>query len=205
MDYTVHGIPQARILEWVAFPFSRGSSQPRIEPRSPTWILAGGFFNVWVTRETQEYWSGWPIPSPGGPPNPGIELRSPALQADSLPTELSGKLPFKKETFFWWLSNPAFQVPWYWEEVPMRKSIDILIFGKAWYLEKSVASYHSGLELAVHLYSPLFHMNYLKARTMCLVHPCLEHMRASIGWLHIWMVSLHSRESDQLQNSEPRD
>ena len=27
MNYTVHGIPQARILEWVAFPFSRGSSQ----------------------------------------------------------------------------------------------------------------------------------------------------------------------------------
>ena len=29
MDYTVHGILQARMLEWVAFPFSRGSSQPR--------------------------------------------------------------------------------------------------------------------------------------------------------------------------------
>jgi len=29
MDYTVLGILQARILEWVAFPFSRGSSQPR--------------------------------------------------------------------------------------------------------------------------------------------------------------------------------
>ena len=29
MGYTVHGILQARILEWVAFPFSRGSSQPR--------------------------------------------------------------------------------------------------------------------------------------------------------------------------------
>ena len=33
-DYTVHGVLQARILEWVAFPFSRGSSQPRT--RSPT-------------------------------------------------------------------------------------------------------------------------------------------------------------------------
>ena len=29
LDYTLHGILQARILEWVAFPFSRGSSQPR--------------------------------------------------------------------------------------------------------------------------------------------------------------------------------
>ena len=36
MDYTVHGIHQARILEWVAIPFSRGSSQPGIKPRSPT-------------------------------------------------------------------------------------------------------------------------------------------------------------------------
>ena len=38
----------------------------------------------------QEYWSGLPFPSPGDLPNPGIELRSPALQADSLPTELQG-------------------------------------------------------------------------------------------------------------------
>ena len=36
MDYTVHGILQARILEWVAFPFSRGSSLPRDRTRSPT-------------------------------------------------------------------------------------------------------------------------------------------------------------------------
>ena len=45
MDYTVHGILQARILEWVASPFSRGL------------------------------------------PNPGIKLRSPTFQADSLPAE----------------------------------------------------------------------------------------------------------------------
>ena len=35
MDYTAHGILQARILEWVAFPFSTGASQPGIKPRSP--------------------------------------------------------------------------------------------------------------------------------------------------------------------------
>ena len=40
----------------------------------------------------QGYWSGLPFPSPGDLPNPGIEPRSPALQADSLPTELLGKL-----------------------------------------------------------------------------------------------------------------
>ena len=48
-DYRIHGILQARILEWVAFPFS------------------------------------------GDLPNPGIEPRSPALQADSLPAEPQGK------------------------------------------------------------------------------------------------------------------
>ena len=36
----------------------------------------------------QESWSGFPFPSPVDLPNPGIEPRSPALQADSLPTEL---------------------------------------------------------------------------------------------------------------------
>ena len=35
----------------------------------------------------QEYWSGLPFPSPGDFPDPGIEAASPALQADSLPTE----------------------------------------------------------------------------------------------------------------------
>ena len=34
---------------------------------------------------------GWPFPSPGDLPNPGIEPRSPALQADSLPAEPQGK------------------------------------------------------------------------------------------------------------------
>ena len=55
MDYTVHGILQARILEWVAFPFSRGSSQPG--NRTQVSHIAGGFFISWATKETQEYWS----------------------------------------------------------------------------------------------------------------------------------------------------
>ena len=41
-DYTIHGILQARILEWVAFPFSSGSSQPR--DRTQVSRMAGGFF-----------------------------------------------------------------------------------------------------------------------------------------------------------------
>ena len=42
MDYIVHGILQARILEWVAVPFSRGSSQPRDQTQASH--IAGGFF-----------------------------------------------------------------------------------------------------------------------------------------------------------------
>ena len=38
----------------------------------------------------QEYWSGLPFPSPGNLPNPGIELESSALQADSLPLSHQG-------------------------------------------------------------------------------------------------------------------
>ena len=46
---SVHGILQARILEWVAIPFSRGSSWPR----DWTWVpcIAGRFFTIWATRE----------------------------------------------------------------------------------------------------------------------------------------------------------
>ena len=56
MDYTVHGILQARTLEWVASPFSRGSSQCR--NRTQVSCIAGIFFTSWTTREAQEYWSG---------------------------------------------------------------------------------------------------------------------------------------------------
>ena len=49
MDYTDHGILQARTLEWVAFSFSRGSSQPS----NPAQVshIAGGFFTSGAPRE----------------------------------------------------------------------------------------------------------------------------------------------------------
>ena len=49
MDYTVHGILQARILEWVAFPFYRGSSQPRDQIQVS--CIAGRFFSSWATYD----------------------------------------------------------------------------------------------------------------------------------------------------------
>ena len=51
MDYIVHGILQARILEGVAVPFSRESSPPR--DRTQVSCIASGFFTSWATREAQ--------------------------------------------------------------------------------------------------------------------------------------------------------
>ena len=56
VDYTVHGIFQARILEWVAFPFSRGSSQHRDQTQVSH--IVGKFLTSRATREAQESWSG---------------------------------------------------------------------------------------------------------------------------------------------------
>ena len=117
MDDTVHGVLQARILEWVAFPYSRGSSQSRIKPRSPT-LQVGSLpaepqgkpkileFLTWELNWGLLHWSRIlyqlshhgsprilseePVPSPGDFPHPGTELGSAALQADSLPTEPQG-------------------------------------------------------------------------------------------------------------------
>ena len=50
--YTVHVILQARILAWVAFPFSRGSCQLR--DRTQVSLIAGGFFTRWATREARK-------------------------------------------------------------------------------------------------------------------------------------------------------
>ena len=65
----------------------------------------------------QEYWSGLPFPSPGDLPNPGIELRSPTLQADGLSSEPPGKpLPANAEElrdgFDPWVRSKA------WKSIP---------------------------------------------------------------------------------------
>ena len=50
---SVHGILLARILEWVAYPFSRGFSQPRNQ--TGVSCIAGGFFTSWATREAPSW------------------------------------------------------------------------------------------------------------------------------------------------------
>ena len=48
---------------------------------------------------SQEYWSVLPFPSPGDLPNPGIEPRSPALQADALLSEAPGSMKFCRTSY----------------------------------------------------------------------------------------------------------
>ena len=89
MDYTVHGILQTRILEWVSFPFSWVFPNPGIEPRSPTLqvdsLPAESPGNPRILE-----WVAFPFSR--GSSWPRNWTGSPALQADSLPTELWGKL-----------------------------------------------------------------------------------------------------------------
>ena len=110
--FSIHGIFQARILEWVAISFPKVSSWPRDQTQVSQ--IAGRRFSIWATTELKEWkkrvkllfatswtnleyimpsevWSGEPFPSPGDLPNPGIKPRSPILQADSLPAEPQGK------------------------------------------------------------------------------------------------------------------
>ena len=66
----------------------------------------------------QEYWSGVPFPSPGDLPHPGIKPRSPALQADSLTTEIWGKpslhiiayTPIQNKKFFLKKNNMVWNI-----------------------------------------------------------------------------------------------
>ena len=60
-----------------------------------------------------EYWSAKPFPSPGNLPNPGIEPKSPALQADSLPAEPQGKTKntgMGSLSLLQWLPDPGIEL-----------------------------------------------------------------------------------------------
>ena len=64
----------------------------------------------------QEYWSGLPFPSPGDLPDPGFEPGSPALQADTLPSEPPGSPALSKRSSCWkarklWKHRESFQQP----------------------------------------------------------------------------------------------
>ena len=67
-----------------------GKSLSRVRLFATPWTVAyQASQSIGFSR--QEYWSGLPFPSPGDLPDPGIKPGSPALQADTLPTEPPGK------------------------------------------------------------------------------------------------------------------
>ena len=108
MDYTAYGILQARILEWVTFPYSRVFSQPRdLNPGLPHCrrILCqlSHKGSPKILKCVVYHFS-------GDLPNPGIEPGSLELQVNSLTTELSGKegLMLKLNCqYFWHLMQRA--------------------------------------------------------------------------------------------------
>ena len=69
---------------------SESESLSRVQLFATPWTIAYKA-PLFMEFSRQEYCSGLPFPSPGDLPNLGIELGSPALQADSLPAELPGK------------------------------------------------------------------------------------------------------------------
>ena len=103
MDYSspgfsVHGIFQARIVEWVAVSFSRGSSQPKDQ----TWFshIAGRLFTIWATRELSTCNAGDPclIPVSGRSAGEGIGYPLQYSWA-SLVAQLVKNLPAMWETW----------------------------------------------------------------------------------------------------------
>ena len=81
---SIHGIFQARVLEWGAISCSVVSNSV-----SPSTIACQTPPCMEFSR--QEHWNGKPFPSAGDLPEPGINPESPALQVDSLPSEPPGK------------------------------------------------------------------------------------------------------------------
>ena len=95
MDYSllgssVHGILQVKILEWIAYSFSRGSSHPGMEPRSPA-LQVDSLLSEPPEQPKNTGVGSLSLPSLEDLPDREIKLGSPALQVDSLPTELPGK------------------------------------------------------------------------------------------------------------------
>ena len=75
---------------FVHFGAHKVKSLSRVQPFASPWTVV---YQASLSMEfpKQEYWNGLPFPSPADLPDPGIEPRSPTLQADTLPSEPPGK------------------------------------------------------------------------------------------------------------------
>ena len=90
-DCTVHGILQARILEWVAYSFSRGSSRPRNQ--TGVSCIAGGFFTNWAREPLVMKWDSQMVVQRRSDVN-GVEFLEP-------PNLCKGIITLGRVQFFW--------------------------------------------------------------------------------------------------------
>ena len=116
---SVRGISQARILEWVAIPFSRGSSRPR----DRTWAshIADGFLTIWATREgpiltsgssSQTFLWGNTAISLDGAVNQSASSSAGQMHALFLTLQLSDKVSssISHVTSWWFLLSPFLEL-----------------------------------------------------------------------------------------------
>ena len=131
MGHTVLGILQARILAWVAFPFSRGPSQPR--NRTQVSCIAGGFFTSWAMKEAPATATAKSLQSCPTlcDPIPGtLQARTLGWVAISFSSAWKWNVKVKSLSHVWLFETPwtaAYQVPpsmgfsrqEYWSRVPL--------------------------------------------------------------------------------------
>ena len=171
MDYIVHGILQARILEWVAYPFSSGSSPPRNQTRV-SWI-AGGSFTSWATREAQMA------------NETTLNILTPGF-----PGGASGK-----ESDCQWrrcrrydFDSQVRKIPWRWKWYPTHISLPGNFYGQRslvghspWGHKESNATEHKNTPAEVILFFILLYLNScLCMNSLCSV-PCSN--TAMVSWL----------------------
>ena len=122
--YTVHGILQARILEWVAIPFSRGSSQPK--NRTQVSCIVGGFFIRRATNPSSNTGDVGHMSSISGSEIPWKRKWQPT------PVFLLGKTP--------WTEKPGCYSPWRPKEVDTTENAHTckLAYPKLMWLENPV-------------------------------------------------------------------
>ena len=118
-------------------PFSGGLvTKSRLTLVTPWTIACPAPLSTGFSR--QEYWIGLPFPSPGVLPDPGIEPGSPALQTDSLPTELWGKpLSGGKGCQMWQRSWRRRHSGWVISESPWVENAQLNIEYWVWNISQS--------------------------------------------------------------------
>ena len=140
---SVHGIFQARILEWVAIPFSTGSSWPRDQTQVSH--FAGRFFTVWSTREAQNGLRSFSLPRPRFCINRWLHPLNDLLQHLSA---LTVWVPLSHRIYSFWflrLYFSGFPGGSVVKNLPAKQEMQVRSLGQEDPLEKGMATHSSSL------------------------------------------------------------